>query len=85
MKLTLALFFAGFAAASVLDPKMLLGRQTDCSVYGDYEPYLGPCGDDACGDSGAACRPGRTCVPYPSKSSQCGTFVRTALVAGETT
>lgn len=60
---------AGLAAIVSANP-MLEPRQSDCSVYGEYEEYTGPCEVTSCGASGQNCdKTGWSgCVPYPCRS-----------------
>lgn len=65
--LALASLLTSFAAAGVLEPNVLLERQTDCSVYGEYEPYTGPCEYENCQGKNCKTTGWSGCVVYPSE------------------
>ncbi|KAF2188705.1 hypothetical protein K469DRAFT_703305 [Zopfia rhizophila CBS 207.26] len=52
LALGLALLFVHNANAAAVD---LQERQVDCSQYGEFEPYTGPCETTNCGARGRNC------------------------------
>ncbi|PWN90020.1 hypothetical protein FA10DRAFT_266540 [Acaromyces ingoldii] len=66
MRFLLVTLLAMASSTAVLGASMYEPRQADCSSYGEYEEYTGPCETSNCGASGTVCRNGQGCVVFPS-------------------